>query len=198
MTYAPLTDDEKKILLTLARQSIEAAVHKRNLPRLNLKAYTPALRENGASFVTLTLGGELRGCIGALEAYQPLVQDVCEHAAAAALEDYRFAQVAPGEIPLLEIEISRLSQAQPLDYNHPQELLERLRPGVDGVILRDGARRATFLPQVWEKVPDARDFLTQLCYKMGAPGILWQQKILQVFTYQVEEFHEHQFPELKS
>ena len=85
-----LSQDEKHILLSLARQSIELAVNQLPLPELDLESYSPLLRENGASFVTLTEGGELRGCIGALEPYQPLVQDVCEHAVSAAMEDYRF------------------------------------------------------------------------------------------------------------
>lgn len=190
MLPEPLTEQEKQILLRLARRSIELAVRRQPLPRLNLADYSPALRSEGASFVTLTRDGELRGCIGALEAYQPLVQDVCEHAAAAALEDYRFPPVRAAEVELLEIEISRLTAPQPLDYQQPLQLLEKLRPGVDGVILRDGIRRATFLPQVWEKIPEAGDFLTHLCLKMGGPGNLWQRKLLQVFTYQVEEFRE--------
>lgn len=190
MDIKPLSPAERQTLLKLARQSIERAVAKRPLPRLNLEEFSPALRENGASFVTLTIQGELRGCIGALEAYQPLVQDVCEHAAAAALEDYRFYPVTPAEVPLLNIEISRLTPPQPLEYQQPAELLARLRPGVDGVILRDGIRRATFLPQVWEKIPKPEEFLSHLCLKMGASANLWRQRPLQVFTYQVEEFHE--------
>ncbi len=190
MTTNPLTLEERHLLLQLARQSIELAVDHCPLPRLNLEDFTQALREDGASFVTLTEGGELRGCIGALEAYQPLVQDVCEHAAAAALEDYRFQPVRQGEVDALEIEISRLTQPVPLDYEHPQDLPCLLRPGIDGVVLRDGPRRATFLPQVWEKVNSPEEFLGHLCLKMGAPFNLWQRKILTVSTYQVEEFKE--------
>lgn len=185
-----LSDVEKKTLLQLARQSIELAVNRKPLPELDLSSYTPRLREDGASFVTLTENGELRGCIGTLEPYQPLVQDVCEHAVAAALEDYRFPPVQPWEVPLLRIEVSVLTLPEPLPYETPEELLSRLRIGVDGVILRDGVRRATFLPQVWEKVPDRAEFLSHLCVKMGARADLWKHKPLQVFTYQVEEFHE--------
>lgn len=190
MIPEPLNEAEKLILLKLARHSIELAVRRRLLPQLKLEDYSPALQAEGASFVTLTIDGDLRGCIGALEAYQPLVQDVCEHAAAAALEDYRFPPVTSAEVDTLEIEISRLTAPQVLAYEQPLELLKKLRPGVDGVILRDGIRRATFLPQVWEKVPDTGEFLTHLCLKMGASGNLWQRKVLQVFTYQVEEFRE--------
>lgn len=190
MDIEPLSTEEKQTLLRLARQSIQLAVAKRPLQHLRLEDYPPALRADGASFVTLTIHGDLRGCIGALEAYQPLVQDVCEHAVAAALEDYRFLPVSRGEVDLLSIEISRLTPPQPLEYQQPAELVVRLRPNIDGVILRDGARRSTFLPQVWEKIPDTQEFLANLCLKMGASPNLWRMRPLQVFTYQVEEFHE--------
>lgn len=190
MNKGRLSDSERQILLRLARQSIELAVNRKPLPELDLSSYSSRLQEEGASFVTLTEKGELRGCIGTLEPYQPLVQDVCEHAIAAALEDYRFPPVQPWEVPLLKIEVSVLTLPEPLLYESPEELLSRLRKGVDGVILRDGIRRATFLPQVWDKVPDAAEFLSHLCVKMGARPDLWKHKPLQVFTYQVEEFRE--------
>lgn len=190
MAIEPLSPSERQTLLRLARQSIQLAVVKRPLPRLRLEDHPPALRADGASFVTLTIQGDLRGCIGALEAYQPLVQDVCEHAMAAAMEDYRFLPVTQGEVDQLSIEISRLTPPQPLEYQQPADLLTLLRPNIDGVILRDGGRRATFLPQVWEKIPDTQEFLANLCLKMGASPNLWRMHPLQVFTYQVEEFHE--------
>lgn len=190
MKATPLSDDEKRILLQLARLCIERAVKNQPLPEVLLENYSENLRADGASFVTLTKHGNLRGCIGVLEAYQPLVQDVCEHAVAAALEDYRFPPVQPAEVDQLCIEISRLTPPQPLTYTQPEELLAVLRPGVDGVVLRDGIRRATFLPQVWEKVPDKADFLSQLCLKMGAAPDTWRRKVLQVSVYQVEEFSE--------
>jgi hypothetical protein len=160
------------------------------LPPLNLQALPPALSQPGASFVTLTHHGNLRGCVGALEPYQPLAEDVREHAIAAALQDYRFPPVQPAELPDIKIEISRLTLPQDLEYASPVDLPSRLRPGVDGVTLMDGRRRATFLPQVWEKLPDAPTFLNHLCYKMGASEDLWRRKMLRVQTYQVEEFHE--------
>jgi len=190
MNTIQLTHKDRAILLTLARQSIKAAVAQKTPARLPPEELTDALLEMGASFVTLTIDGELRGCIGALEAYQPLVDDVQEHAIAAALEDYRFSPVTPPEVPELRIEISRLTPAQILVYDKPSDLPGSLHPGVDGVILKDGMRRATFLPQVWEKIPNPQDFLSELCSKMRAPWNLWMTKKLQVFTYQVEEFHE--------
>lgn len=189
-TIHSLDESERRILLTLARQSIEQAVGKKPRPILGLEQYSAKLRQDGASFVTLTKQGSLRGCIGALEAYQPLVQDVCEHAAAAALEDYRFQPVALAEVSALEIEISVLTQPLPLPYHRPEELLTLLKPGVDGVILRDGYRRATFLPQVWEQIPDIETFLSHLCQKMGQSSQTWKTKKLEVLTYRVEEFHE--------
>ena len=134
------------------------------------------LREEGASFITLTIHGELRGCIGALEPYQPLAPDVQEHAVAAALEDPRFPPVAPSELDQIEIEISRLTLPKKLAYTDAEDLLAKLHPQVDGVILRDGPRRATFLPQVWEKIPDKAEFLDNLCYKMGAAPDTWRRK----------------------
>jgi AmmeMemoRadiSam system protein A len=151
---------------------------------------TPTLQAEGASFVTLTVHGDLRGCIGALEPYQPLAEDVREHAVAAALEDYRFPHVQENELAKITIEVSRLTVPLPLEYRDPDDLLAKLRPGVDGVILRDGFRRATFLPQVWEKIPDKAAFLANLCYKMGAAPDTWKRKHLEVLIYQVEEFHE--------
>ena len=185
-----LTPEEKQTLLKLARQAMEAGVHGRPLPPFNPAALTPALTAPGASFITLTVRGELRGCIGALEPYQTLAEDVREHAVAAALEDYRFPQVQEGELANIQIEVSRLTRPAALEYASPDDLLAKLRPGVDGVILRDGFRRATFLPQVWEKVPDKEDFLAQLCWKMGAAADAWRKKHLEVLVYQVEEFHE--------
>jgi hypothetical protein len=186
----PLTDEEKQILLKLARRAIEAAVNGQPPPPLDPASLTPNLLAEGASFVTLTKNGALRGCIGALEPYQPLAADVREHAIAAALENYRFSPVRPDELDDIKIEISRLTLPVMLDYRDTEDLLNQLRPGVDGVILRDGWRRATFLPQVWEKIPDKAEFLSNLCYKMGAAPDTWRRKHLEVLTYQVEEFHE--------
>jgi AmmeMemoRadiSam system protein A len=185
-----LTPEEKQTLLRLARQALETGVRGAPLPPLDDASLTPALRASGASFVTLTVGGNLRGCIGALEPYQPLVEDVRENAVAAALEDYRFPTVQENELAGIAIEVSRLTLPEPLEYSDADDLLAKLRPGRDGVILRDGLHRATFLPQVWEKIPDPAEFLSNLCYKMGAAPDTWMRKHLVVLVYQVEEFHE--------
>jgi AmmeMemoRadiSam system protein A len=185
-----LTQLERSMLLKLARQSMEHAVRGQSLPPLHLAALTPPMQAHGASFVTLTLTGELRGCVGALEPSQPLAEDVREHAIAAALEDYRFPQVRESELQDIHIEISLLTVPVPLEYTTPEDLLARLQPGLDGVIIKDGWKRATFLPQVWDKVSGKEEFLEHLCYKMGVARDLWRRKHLEVLTYRVEEFHE--------
>jgi uncharacterized protein len=190
MTDTSLTQAEKKSLLQLARQTITQLASGISIPPVCLDDMPAHLRQPGACFVTLTEAGELRGCVGALEAYQSLAEDVCEHAEAAAFHDYRFPPVQAEEVPHLRIEISYLTQPQPLEYASPQDLLARLRPEIDGVMLRDGFHRATFLPQVWEKLPDPAQFLNHLCEKMGAPETLWRRKHMEVFTYQVECFEE--------
>jgi uncharacterized protein len=190
MRLQTINNEDRQILLELARRSMEAAARRRSLPRIRLSDYSTRLQDIGASFVTLTIQGALRGCIGTLEGYQPLVEDVVDHAAAAATEDTRFAPVSPGEIQMIAIEISILTVPGKIDYSDAQDLLTKLSPGVDGVILRDGRQRATFLPQVWDQLPVKEEFLSHLCSKMGAAPSLWKQKHLEVLTYQVEEFHD--------
>lgn len=185
-----LTEGEKQTLLRLAREAMEHAVQGKKIPSLDKSSLTPRLREDGASFITLTIDDDLRGCIGALEAYQPLAEDAREHAVAAALEDPRFPPVDKTELNRIKLEVSRLTAPQLLEYSSSEDLLKKLRPHVDGVILKSDHRRATFLPQVWEKIPNPVDFLNQLCSKMGARYDLWRNTKLQVYIYQVEEFHE--------
>lgn len=185
-----LTEKDKAILLKEARQAMELAVKKMKLPELHLANYSNSLQQKGAAFVTLTENGQLRGCIGTLEAYQPLILDVRAHAIDAALEDYRFPPVQSSELSKIRIEISRLTPPRPFEYREPEDLINGLRKEVDGVILRDGFHRATFLPQVWEQLPNPEDFLSHLCAKMGSAPSLWKTKRLEVQIYQVEEFSE--------
>lgn len=185
-----LNQAEQEILLKLAREALEHSTHSKPLPQLKLNALPPSLRVDGASFVTLTKSGRLRGCIGTLQAYQPLAIDVQEHAVAAALQDSRFPNVQPAELGQINIEVSILSPRSPLQYEGPQDLVNQLRPNIDGVVLQDGLRKATFLPQVWVQIPDPESFLSHLCAKMGRPANLWRERPLQVYTYQVQEFHE--------
>jgi uncharacterized protein len=185
-----LTVEEQRFLLRLAREAIERGVKGEELPPLDSSLLTPSLCEPGSSFITLTLHGELRGCIGSLEPYQSLAGDVREHAVAAALKDPRFPPVQEDELSGIKIEISRLTRPIPLDYEDADELLSKLCPHVDGVIMCDDPHRSTFLPQVWEKISDPAEFLSNLCYKMGVNPDLWRTKHLDILTYRVEEFHE--------
>jgi AmmeMemoRadiSam system protein A len=185
-----LTLEEQQILLRMAREAMECGVRGQKLPPLDDASLSSQLHENGASFVTLTIQGELRGCIGALEAHQPLAHDVREHAIAAALEDPRFPPVREDELNRIQIEVSRLTRPILLEYKDAADLLSKLRPHMDGVILRDGFRRATFLPQVWDKIPDRAEFLNYLCNKMGVGENAWSTRHLDVLIYHVEEFHE--------
>ncbi len=181
---------ERETLLQLARDALEEGVRGQPLSPLDFNTLTSRLIQPGATFVTLTIDRELRGCIGALEATRSLAEDVRVHAVAAALEDYRFPVVREEEVSKITIEISRLTIPKLLEYDNPEELLAQIRPGVDGVVLKQGVRRATFLPQVWVKIPEVEVFLSMLCRKMGVSSDHWQSQELQVFTYQVEEFHE--------
>ena len=185
-----LTAEEQKILLRLAREAMERGVKGEELPSLDSSSLPLPLQEAGSSFITLTAHGQLRGCIGSLEPYESLAEDVREHAVAAALKDPRFPAVREDELNGIQIEVSRLTRPLPLEYKDAEDLLSKLHPFVDGVILRDAFRRATFLPQVWEKIPDPAEFMNNLCYKMGVQHDLWRSEHLEVLTYQVEEFHE--------
>lgn len=191
-----LTPEEQKTLLRLAREAMERGVRGEELPPLDLAALPSILREEGSTFVTLMSHEQLRGCVGSLEAYQSLAEDVRVHAVAAALKDPRFPPVQEEELSGIQIEVSRLTRPIPLEYKDAEDLLSKLRPHVDGVILRDNFyHRATFLPQVWEKIPDPVEFLNNLCYKMGVEPELWRRRHFEVLTYQAEEFHEGAIPE---
>jgi uncharacterized protein len=185
-----LTNEEKLILLKLAREAMEHGVTGKSLPPLDRKLLTPTLIEQGASFVTLTIDTELRGCMGTLEAYQLLAEDVREHAIMAALEDPRFPPVKPAELNRIRLEISRLTAPLPLEYSSAEDLIKKIKPHVDGVILKNGNRRATFLPQVWEKIFDPVEFLEHLCRKMGLKENAWRILPMDVLIYQVEDFEE--------
>lgn len=190
MPEARLTSEERQTLLKIARQGVVVAVRGQPTQAIPLEGLTPRLAAPGASFVTLTHKGELRGCIGGLQARYPLAEDVHQHAMAAALKDYRFEPVRSDEVNEIEIEISVLNTPEPLAPASPDELVERLRPGIDGVILISGPYRATFLPQVWEKLPDPTHFLDTLCNKAGVAPDTWRRAEAELFTYQVESFHE--------
>jgi len=185
-----LSESERHILLKIARETITATAAHQPLSKIDLDSLPPALHEERTCFVTLTLHGHLRGCIGGLEAREPLALDVQEHAMGAATYDPRFDPVTSDEANRLHIEISVLTTPEPIAYQSPDELLKILRPNVDGVMLKQDFRRATFLPQVWEKIPDPQTFLEMLSEKMGARHDAWRSPTTQAFRYQVEMFEE--------
>ena len=145
------------------------------------------LDEPAATFVTLTLHGQLRGCIGSLEARRSLYDDVTHNARAAAFDDPRFPRLKADELPAVRIEVSLLTVPQPLQFSSEADALRRLRPGIDGVIFQYGARCATLLPQVWEQLPDPHEFMAHLKQKAGLPADL-QADGVRLAVYQVEKF----------
>ena len=185
-----ITQEEGNHLITTARKAIEAHLKGDEMPALDLAGVSPVLKEMGASFVTLTINRMLRGCVGSIEATQPLIKDVQARAVGAAFNDPRFPPLRPEEYPGVEVEVSRLTPPVKLEYSTPEELIDRLRPGIDGVILSYQFRRATFLPQVWDQLPDPELFLGRLCLKMGLASSTWQTDQMGVETYQVEKFSE--------
>jgi AmmeMemoRadiSam system protein B/AmmeMemoRadiSam system protein A len=154
-----------------------------------LTARVVELGQPGACFVTLTKRGQLRGCIGSLQAHRALAVDLLDNAVAAAVRDPRFPAVTAAELVELQIEVSLLTPAQPFPYSSPEDLLRRLQPGVHGVILSKGGRRATFLPQVWEQLPDPVQFLQHLCQKAGLSAQCWQE-MPEIFVYTVQKMVE--------
>lgn len=189
-----LGEEDGHRLLQLARLAVGHAARGEPLPPLPLAAETERLRRAGCAFVTLTERGLLRGCIGGLEPRLPLAEDVWEHAYAAARKDFRFEPVRAQELPDLAVEVSVLTEPQPLPYSGREDLVRKLRPGVDGVILSSGIRRATFLPQVWEKIPEAEEFLDRLAEKAGLPSETWHRGEASIQIYQVVSFHEGHLP----
>ena len=186
----PLSDADRQYLLKLARESIARHLRGEEPPPIDLDTLPETLRGDGACFITLTKRGELRGCIGSLEARRYLVEDVCENAVAAAMHDPRFSPVSTKELDSLHVEVSVLSAPQPLSYDDADDLIAKLRPGVDGVIIESGWNRATFLPQVWDKLPDPHQFLEHLCRKAYLPDDAYRKPGLDVYIYQAEKFEE--------
>lgn len=185
-----LSPEERELLLNLARESIDCAAQDKDPPKIDWDAVPPNLQQAGASFVTLNKKGQLRGCVGSLEARRPLVLDVQQNSVGAAFRDPRFPPVQPEEVNDLDIEISVLSLPERLDCAGPEDLFGQLRPGVDGVVIERGWHRATFLPQVWEKLPVKKQFLERLCLKAGLPPDAYRSGDLDIYTYQVEKFKE--------
>ncbi len=185
-----LSQAQRQQLLRSARRSIELGIDTAAPLQLDIDELEPVLREPAAVFVTLTQAGNLRGCIGSLQAHDALVQAVANAAFNAALRDPRFARVGAAELDKIKIEISVLSKLQSWQPDSRESLLQGLRPGIDGLLIEDRGQRATFLPQVWEKIPSAEEFVRQLMLKAGLPARHWSSSI-QLHRYQTLSFVEN-------
>lgn len=181
----PVTAEAGRILVPLARAAIGRELG------LDLPASADAawLREPGATFVTLFSSGELRGCIGTLEAWRPLGEDLAANAVAAAFRDPRFPPLKPAEFSGIAVEVSLLSPMETLRFDDEAGVLSQLRPDIDGLVLQYGSHRSTFLPQVWQQLPDPGEFLAQLKYKAGLPPDFWHAD-LKLQRYTVSKWRE--------
>lgn len=184
----PLDAAECRALLHIARDAIRGGLSGRR-PTVDPAGLTPALRRQAATFVTLKIKRALRGCIGTLEAHRFLAVDVAENAFHAAYGDPRFPPLGDGELGVLHVHISVLHPAEPMRFASEADLVRQLRAGVDGLILDDNGRRATFLPAVWESVSDPREFLRQLKLKAGLPADHWSGtvKVLRYTTRSIPD-----------
>jgi AmmeMemoRadiSam system protein A len=182
-----VADGDRARLHDIARASIRAHVHGDEPPRLARIDLPASLWRPGATFVTLRRAGQLRGCIGSLEARRPLAVDVAQNAVAAATRDPRFPALQPDEEADLEVKISVLTPPEPLAVASRDELVAAIRPGTDGLLIEAGRHRGTFLPAVWEQLPTVDDFLDQLWIKAGLEPRTWPAN-LRVARYRSEEF----------
>jgi len=191
-TEAPheLAPAQRATLIEVARRSIEHGLLTGRPLAVTPSEYHRDLKAIRASFVTLNMQGRLRGCIGHLEAVQPLVVDVAENAFAAAFRDPRFAPLKESEWPEVDIHLSILTTPEPMQFTDEADLIRQFHPGEDGLILRDGANRGTFLPSVWESLPDPADFLIHLKHKAGLAANHWSDR-LEVYRYRTESFGDH-------
>ena len=192
-SYSP---DEGKFLLKLARDTIAERLgikidEKKRKENFAEKSFNDKLfNEKKGVFVTLHLNGSLRGCIGSLEPHETIAQGVINNSINAAFYDPRFSPLSIDEFNRIDIEISILSRPEKLEYSDGKDLVSKLKPKVDGVIISKGRAGATFLPQVWDQLPDAESFLSQLCIKAGLPADEWKKGDLDVKIYHVQYFNE--------
>tara|TARA_R100001143_G_C3353437_1_gene130908 strand:- start:420 stop:1781 length:1362 start_codon:yes stop_codon:yes gene_type:complete len=178
---------QRQIMLQLARDAIQQALLGNKNFDVKLKLYPQALLKKAASFVTINLNGALRGCIGSLQAHRPLLIDIIQNAQSAAFRDPRFKPLSLQEYQQIDIHISVLTEAVPFPVKDRQELLEKIRPGKDGLIIRARGKSATYLPSVWEKIPQPEDFITELRRKAGLDPTGWDADT-EVMRYQTVEF----------
>ena len=182
-----LTNDQGSKLLKLARAAISNKLGgDSHVPKI----VDPSLLENRGTFVTLKLNSELRGCIGNIEPVKTIRDGISDNAVNAAFRDHRFSPLSDEEFNTIDISISILSKAKKLLFSDEKDLIAKLRPYRDGVILRQGRAGATFLPQVWEQLPDVEEFLSHLCRKAGLSVKCWKDDDVEILVYQVQSFQE--------
>lgn len=189
MSSTEYSDQQQRELLQIARDSISYGLEKGRALSPVPDEYDEALRQQRASFVTLHKGGQLRGCIGTLQAHQPLIDDVAEHAFAAAFRDPRFPPLTASEADDLELHISVLSTPEEIQFSSERDLLDQIVAGEDGLILEDAGRKGTFLPSVWEQLADKPMFLAHLKQKAGLPPTYWSDT-LRVWRYRANSFSD--------
>jgi AmmeMemoRadiSam system protein A len=191
----PLDQSQGQALLLLARSTLlerfNQQVSESQKSQMESRLEDPALQQPCGTFVTLKLGGQLRGCIGTLTGTESIVDNVRSNAINAAFHDPRFQALTAEELDRVVIEVSVLTEPKPLQYTDAEDLTAKLRPQIDGVTIRKGAASATFLPQVWQQLPKVDAFLSQLCMKAGLAAEAWRRDRLDVETYQVQYFEEH-------
>lgn len=188
-----LLEHQGQALIRLARLSIKNKFSEDDKcadEDLSLRLDEPIFQEKHGVFVTLTSGGQLRGCIGNLSSISTVLEGVKRNAFNAAFADYRFKPLRPAELAQITIDVSVLSDPCRLQFTDADDLIAKLRPGIDGVILRHGNASATFLPQVWEQLPNREEFLGHLCHKAGLPPTAWRSGNVEIETYQVQHFSE--------
>ncbi len=180
-----LNNANRQYLLELAQNSIEHGLQTGQQLKIDLDIYPKELTAQGASFVTLKINHQLRGCIGRLVAARPLIEDIAENAFRAAFKDHRFLPLETYEFEQLKIHLSILTPSEPMLFSSERDLLSQLQPGIDGLILQEDLFHGTFLPSVWESLPEPEQFLRNLKQKAGLPPDYWSKNI-QVYRYQVE------------
>ena len=189
-----LNPEQGQLLVRLARQTLaeqfEKKIPQKEIDDLEAALKNPCFQVAGGIFVTLTINGQLRGCIGSLTSDEPIRTGVHRNVINAAFHDPRFTPLSAAEFDKVKIEVSILSEPQRLKYRDSDDLMEKLRPSVDGVIVRKDCASATFLPQVWDQLPQPHEFLSHLCTKAGLAADAWRQTRLEIFTYQVQHFSE--------
>jgi len=190
MVMALLNRQQGQTLVKLARATIAKRLGLQ--PGEAVEIDDPIFDERRATFVTLKKNRQLRGCIGNLVPVSSLKKGVCDNAINSAFNDYRFSPLQADEFTDIDIDVSVLTLPAPLAYTDCDDLKKKLRPHIDGVIIRDGARSATFLPQVWEQLPDVEQFLAHLCHKAGMQPEAWRQGRLEVEVYQTQSFGENE------